>query len=235
MKHSFYKPQRRKLPAQIAYLHFETSWFPELVSAPGGRIITPLTPYSNTGSKDLFPSGTPESATAVRNGTVLGYRLPDFPSLLGVSAAVATDTLARIVVHDIGHGVLPQIGEPEELHNVVMLRAMGAERVLHRDSWEQLVHDECTDPLFFLRAEKSLATYGLPAHTVKQRVLEQMRRMYVHGAAERRMRLWDIPADIDAQTAEKQVLRIVREMRLAGFSRYETRDLDSARRTRRPA
>lgn len=84
---------------------------------------------------------------AARHPTI-GYNLPNFPELLEVSAAVASEYLARIVAHDVLHSTLPTIGmRNEAFHDLAILHAGGAmrDRCAATNPWEQFVLDECTD------------------------------------------------------------------------------------------
>lgn len=135
---------------------------------------------------------------AVR-GKIVGYRLTDFPRILGVSPGVATDFFARVVVHDLCHGFLPHTPNAAEgFHNAAALSAMGTlPPIPFRDRWEAFIHAEATDPAFCLRAGDEIAgmrkALGIPS-MVEEDILDGYRKWYVHPeAARKRREIWGLP------------------------------------------
>lgn len=134
---------------QASYLHTDSSFVGSLrKNALGLLSIPPLNGFS---SIQLRGS---EYACCSYDKLVIGYRVPDYPSILSVSPEIATDYLARIIVHDLGHGFLPMIQrEHESVHNSVMIHAMqGVLEPALNGPWESLVYAELHDPFFFLQA-----------------------------------------------------------------------------------
>lgn len=178
-------------PPQACYLHTETNFFGDLQAAQGGLIVQPLGGFS---SKSLALC---EKEADWRNGpTIVGFRVPDYPRLLGVSAGTATDYLARLLIHDIGHGVLnPTPPEAEGMHNLLMIWVMQAkpsrQRLRKLSDWEALVLSECTDPFFYLegwlmRYAEAWFRSHVALTPVQKALLEQYRKWYFSAAAKRK-------------------------------------------------
>ena len=141
-----------------------------------------------------------EHAYRAVRGRIVGYRLTDYAALLGVSAVVATDLFARVVVHDLCHGFLPSTPfKLEGFHNVVSLQAMGhLPEPSYGDAWERLVHVECTDPFFCLRAGREIAATRraeVSLSPVQEDFLASLANWYVSPSAiQKRIAYWDLPS-----------------------------------------
>ena len=198
---SFYRERFGHLPPAVHYLHVHTNVFDSLDGEWGNGYLT-MRPMTGTYSSYKRPYAydgtfTPKAV----NGYVIGYRVTDLPSILGVGPTVATDFLARIVVHDLGHAFLPRTPRKVEgFHNVAMLAAMGTLPPVRYDHrWEEFIHAECTDPSFCLRARDEIAgmraALGIPS-MVEECLLDGYRTWYANAEAERKRReLWGLPRD----------------------------------------
>ena len=198
---SFYGERFGHLPPAVHYLHVFTNVFDSLDGAWGSGYLK-MRPMSGTYSSYRKPyayDGTfvPNAV----NGYIIGYRMTDLPSILGVGPAVATDFFARIVVHDLCHAFLPRTPfAAEGFHNVAALAAMGTlPPIRYRHRWESFVHAECADPSFCLRARDEIAgmrtALGIPS-MVEECLLSGYRKWYANAEAERKRReLWGLPRD----------------------------------------
>ena len=214
----------RTLPAEHRYIHTRTSFAPKTLGdwKSAGRIIQPLGSFSSFCGMDLFRD------TALMHqpmcGKVIGYRIPDYPALLNVSGSVATDYLARMVVHDLGHGWLPSIYADEEpLHDVAMIDAMSAQPFAQYSSpWERVVHAECTDPFFFLDGYRHLGAIDASSLSPLAQVLhgDLLRHFFKLASAQSRMKLWDLPSKRKGERARRHVRDTIDAMREDGFRRY---------------
>lgn len=195
---SFYARKFAHLLPGVHYLHvhanFSTRFHGSLKR--GTLTIAPLGAFSSYDG--LVYDGRRQAFQPPRRAT--GYRLTDYPWLLGISAAVATDYLARIVVHDLCHGFLPSTPfEAEGFHNAAALAAMGTLPPLrYRDRWESFLHAECTDPAFCLRAEAEIPgmrkALGVPS-MVQEDILAHFAKWYANpNAARKRRENWGLPA-----------------------------------------
>jgi len=221
----FYSESFGDLPPEVHYLHLETSWMGYLLGTwrSRARRITPLNPFTSRGS-----IGIDQYGRGWRNKPmILGLRLPDYPQLLGVQDDTATDYLARIIIHDIGHGFLPKTpSEREALHNVVMIHAMEVQdRPSNRTPWEDLIRRECTHPYFFLEA-KDLITHceemasELKLTALQRFLLERFRRLYAKSSPNRRRQLWGVETTATPAEQRQQVRNTIGEMCATGFAGY---------------
>lgn len=218
--YTLYARARFNLPPQTSYLIGETNWMSLLTDTPRGRVVPALHPFSNRGNSLLH---LPEDAPQVPNGRVLGYRLPNYPALLGrVGGSTATNYVARIVGHDIGHAVLPGVDLPrEELHNVTMLNAMFDGRPRFKNGWEQMISDECCDPLYFLRANRDISRGDAGKDPLRRHIVNWLLRTYVNGADERQRELWGIDdLDMPLRMRRKVVQRVLLVMRADAYAQY---------------
>lgn len=211
------------LPAQARYLFTETQCM-GLALTDQGHIIRPLSMYTSR----AMTSTLGDQGMLLRNNVsaAFGYRLPDYPALLGVSSEVATDYFARIVCHDIGHALLPRVEvEIESLHNISMIAAMQVsddERTL--DGWEGVVHAECSDPFFFLDAERILTPWRTDhIHThMRSFVSHSLWRRYCSVRARcNRWPMWKITSAMSGVQARKTVQCTIDELRATAFMRYK--------------
>lgn len=156
----------------------------------------------------------------------LGYRLTDYPSILGVGPTVATDYFARMVVHDLCHYFLPSTPfVVEGFHNVIALAAMGAlPSIPHTDDWERFVHAECVDPTFCLRAGREIdhvrRALGVPS-LVQEDFLAALAKWYVHPrAAEKRERHWNLSRAFAEGDASIRLRELIQGAQADGFRLY---------------
>lgn len=144
---SWYEKRFDLLPAEVRHLHIHTNFARKLLGKD--RLRLPL----------LLSFSEP----AAEEGAdwKVGYHVPNLPCLLSVSNTVATEYLARIIVHDIGHGLAPSTpSKIEWLHNLTSLYASGKTDTKASGAWERLVLEECTNPYISLHA-KRLVTLAL--------------------------------------------------------------------------
>jgi hypothetical protein len=211
------------LPPQVHYLHTETNWLGFLV---GGsyrsrtRRVRPLNPYTSRGE--------PRAWIWRENPMILGYRIPDYPKILGVDNQIATEYLARILIHDLGHGFMPNIlTDRENLHSVTMLLSMGVNQTIGRNTWERFVHQECTDPYFFLSAREHLMkvrpTYR-ELTTTQRFLLKRIDEMYLKNRDENEEngRLWGISSDLSPEEKKRRIDAVVERMCQSGFVHYKS-------------
>jgi hypothetical protein len=222
---SHYASMYGKLPPQFSYLHPSNKWL-GLTSTlrQGRRRIRPLSNYATYTYRDVMrtePSTLAEAESAA--DAALGYPVPNWPKLLGVSDEVATDYLLRPVIHDIGHGRLPSLNPSiDSLHNATMLYAMGTVENTHDSPWETMVHRECTDPFFYVDGAELLEECAALNLTPLQRYyLRRLRRWYTGPAHEmKKVWLWNINPDSSSKEARAQMRVVLEEMCADGFGRY---------------
>ncbi|HLD40519.1 MAG TPA: hypothetical protein VJB13_05275 [Candidatus Nanoarchaeia archaeon] len=220
------------LPPETFYLHTETNFFPVLQGTwrSGQRTITALHPFTSKGQRVVNWKGR----TWRDKEMIVGYRIPSYPILLNVSEQNGTDYLTRIIVHDLGHGFLPDINlYYESLHNVTMLYAMQIEVNKElADPWEKLIQAECSNPFFFLDAanyvNKLTENHLSP---LQQRVKKQFTSWYVSEnlrgkkvaatREEQLEKLWGITKEMDASTRKEKVVETIAEMKRNGFAKYQ--------------
>lgn len=205
------------LAAQYLPMHTKISW---MLEGSGHRLrLRPLFSAFSTGDRPWVSDG--EQAYHPVKGRLVGYRVPDFRRLLGVSPAVATDFFARVVVHDICHAYLPDTPRAAEgLHNVASIAAMGTlPPIAYRDRWEAFIHAECSDPAFVLRAADEIAgmrkALGIPS-LVQEDVLEGYRKWYLHPNAVRKRAAWGLAEN----AAPPELFARIEEARADGFRIY---------------
>ncbi len=220
--HDFYREQCGHLPPEQHYLHVNTSFTGELLGRRGSRRIRPGRAFTSFGID--FGVG-PRNAAWRKKPMVIGYRIPDYPRMLGVRPEIATEYLARIVVHDIGHAMLPDVpDEREELHNAVMIRAMGTPgwKAPDASDWERLIIAECTDPHFAVCADLHLKKLAAAMLTPLQRhLLEKYRELYDSDLAwKRRPALWGIDQSADLSDRWLRVNFTLDEVCAERFARY---------------
>ncbi len=157
---SFYAKRYGFLPPQFAYLHTPNRWLDMSGTlASGNRRLKPMSNYASHSYKEVMVEEpqTLEEAEAAAD-LAFGYAVPNWPEILQVSNATATDYFLRPVLHDIGHQLLPSLNpDIDSLHNAVMLYAMGGVDATHESLWETMVHRECTDPISMCTANTCFA------------------------------------------------------------------------------
>lgn len=212
-------PRYKSVPAQVRYFHTETEWTSEAVGSweRNNRVIKPGHAFSNQRWHGLYPA-KPEIPP--QSQSVIGYRLPIYTDLLGVCSRIATDYLARMVVHDLGHAHLPDVeGDGEPLHDVAMVRAMNA-RTTYPRTFAGIVHQECTDPFFFLDPSIlwEIDDEGL---SVTQRFfLRALREKYSDENLARMGELFELTRDVTEENAREHVTGVLDRMRAGRYSRY---------------
>ena len=194
---------------EALYLHTRTNFNWEMQGDwdTRNRIITPLYSFSSyRGAGIVRDRGAPQH----EGGSVVGYRFPNFPELLGISGAVATDYVTRLVVHDLGHGWLPPVDTfNEPLHDALMVHAMNARPLPSYESpWEALVHRECTNPTFFLDGIDLLKEIDQEALTPVARTLHQdlVTHLGRTASAFARRKLWQLPSKRRGKRGRRHVL-----------------------------
>lgn len=219
----FYGERFGHLPTGIQYLHIHTNVFERLEGAWEDRKLRvgKLNALYSSFRKPFVYDGA-FRPFAVR-GYSIGYRMTDFPGVLDVSPRVATDYVARLVVHDLCHGFLPSTPNAAEgFHNVASLYAMGTlPPIAYRSAWERLIHQESADPTFCLRAQDEIddAVRGTPVLTpTQQAILAKFRVWYLSARARDRRRRWNLPADPEG--AASALRERVDEARADGFRLY---------------
>lgn len=209
----------------VHYLHTCTNWYPNLsflnLHGAGRWSIRPLMHYSSLYGGYGFRL-TPVHPT-------LGYNLPNFPELLGVSSAVASEYFARIVAHDVLHSTLPLIGmRNEALHDLAILHAGGAvkDRCTAANAWEQFVLDECTDVACRVGiSERLIEVLGLEGLTATQMwyVRSFFQEVLKYQASASVCELLEVPDDV---RGDKEVRTFVAEQmareRERGFPSWNT-------------
>ena len=232
---SFFHDRFGDLPPQALYLHTQTNF---LVTLEGTwrsrkRRMIPLNHFTSKGQSGIDRFGR---TWGEKNG-IFGFHVPSYPDVLKVHNSIATDYLARILIHDLGHGFFQEISPAyESVHNVTMLYAMGGKRSVKRsvnssDPWETLIQAECSDPFFFFEAEKYLANLRREELSpVQRRLVKKLYEWYVAGClgnkklrstrSEQREKLWGINGNCDLAEAKKQVIGKIEEMLRTGFPLY---------------
>ncbi|MCA9388404.1 hypothetical protein KC644_01420 [Candidatus Berkelbacteria bacterium] len=214
-KSKFLHGQWQELPAQAHYLR--TNFWDRLEGCCGQWRVSPLMSFSAPGWGRFFKE-------ICRNkGRVIGYRLPDYPQLLAVSPDVATELVARTLVHDLGHTVLPQIpSENESLHNVFMIHA--ARGRIHTepfDQWDELVWAESCDPYFSVEGDLYLNSFDFKDLSKAQlALLNWFKKAYLPVASKRRQRLWGIQPGQSLVKRRMQVNKKLRELTEQDFAQY---------------
>ncbi|HTK59846.1 MAG TPA: hypothetical protein VL283_01440 [Candidatus Baltobacteraceae bacterium] len=184
------------LASQYLHIHSRTSWMFEGRHADASLSLRPLFSTFSTFGNTWVTDG--DGIHHPVKGRMVGYRLPDFASLLDLSPPVATDFLARIVVHDLCHAYLPHTPKDAEgFHNVAALDAMDYMRdPPYRSPWEEFIHAECTDPSFFLRAAEEIRDVRksfLKIPPFAEDILKGYRNWYLHPKALRKRReVWGL-------------------------------------------
>lgn len=214
------KHRDQGIPPQVLYLHTSSNFCTRLADGHPKR-IRPLLMFSSLDiarSPDFGPKLEP-------GGKIIGHRVPDFPSILGVSRNTATDYFARIVTHDLGHGWLPSVSfASEELHNAVMLLANGADNIFGHPTeiWEQVVHAECTDPFFCLYGEDALADFiEATLNPAQKHYLDKLIEIYSRsGLGPSREEVWGFAEDDGIECRKSGIMAVIDELRKTGFDRY---------------
>lgn len=218
-------PGYRKRFAKAGYeahflLHTKPLWTDRLVMTSSGRGMS-IRPCSSFRSKDWDSLG----ADTLPRGAcpqVLGYWLaPEYPTMLGVSPAVATDCLARMLIHDMGHFVLPNVAESKEpLYDVAMIAAMSVRpgEVPLAHGWEEIVHQHNTDPFFFLEALSRIHLDSRRVLTPLQSWLRNDMREYYAANGRMRRKLWNLPGKRKGRRAVSHVKQQIDTMWVTGFS-----------------
>jgi hypothetical protein len=217
------------LPANVRYLHTHANFSDRMRGTLKRQslVIDALAQFATGVPSIVYDGGHRPFPTKHR---ILGYRLTDFPALLGVSATVATDYFARIVVHDLCHYYLPRTPfRLEGFHNVAALAAMGElPEIMHQDAWARLVHAECTDPSFCLRAGRMIAEARAEIgrlSPVQEDFVGALRNWYCYPmAAEKRFHAWGLlpgPTEADAAAQLREVIERARRDGFRIFTRSE--------------
>ena len=137
-----------RLPWEARYHHLETNFTPHFDGEHSARHIRPLRSYSRP------------------HGQLIGYRVPCYPKIWGISSRLATEYLTSIVIHDLGHYFLPSVGsDNESLHRAVMLHVAPNPTLDPQEvqtPFEALMSADIFDPFFFtngrMLAEAACAT-----------------------------------------------------------------------------
>lgn len=216
-------PRKLREPCwQARYLHTRTNFSPETLGSweLRTRIIKPGCAFSNWDGRGITKN--PHDAQ-VRSGSLTGYRLPNYMELLGVSSKVATNYLARIILHDLGHGALPDIGgEREILHDVAMVYAMDMQVQRNPVSFERLVYRECTDPCLFLDVEEEFETISPAELTLVQRTLyDDLHHKFAASTLVPTAPLWELTKDVTEHDAPRHVRDYIKRMVRSGFVQYQ--------------
>lgn len=214
-EYEFWRDTYEGFPPEAFYLHPRTNFLGHLQGTwRGKRVIRPLNHFASYGNLHWC-----------EKPLIVGMRVPNYPAMLGVSSDVATDYFVRTIVHDFGHSFLPAIDRKREaLHNVVMLYAIDCQSTSHLDdSWESIVHRECTDPYFVLDAPALLRACTAKPLTPSGAVLRRdMQRIYCsRRRGERLQELWSVGPEMSLDTARRCLLNIIHTLCRSGFEQYE--------------
>ncbi|MBM75724.1 MAG: hypothetical protein CMK59_10015 [Proteobacteria bacterium] len=209
------------LPPQYLYLHTNPMWCDiDGDWDEGNRRIRPLYGCSNNDYSSILKEAPEKPIFA----NVLGLRIPDWPKWLNVSADIATDYLARTIIHDIGHEILPRIHPKNDgLHNAVMIYAAQCEPLEYSNLWEKIVHQESTDPFFFIRGHTLLQECNPQDLTPLNRYLfRRMKGWYATPRHERKnAHLWDIDSSWPLSKQIQIGAKAIEHMMSDGFVRYD--------------
>lgn len=204
-KDSFIRSHLSRFPWPVYYLHPHTSWFQVLEKQRPTfhRMVMPWSGFN--------PEHKPGEAR------MLGYRIPDYPALFGISGRTATAYVTRILAHDLGHSVLPRTPFlAESLHNSVMIQAMEAPEVPKDLSpFESMFLRECTDPAFFLSTHewmKDCTAADVTLTPLQRAALD----CYATAYLDPRM---FVPWQLKRGTRE-EVLAVLVEMKKTHYARY---------------
>lgn len=209
-----YRERYGRFDPDIFHYHTEMSWNGAMKS---NGLMFPQRPFSSRGFGGKW----------LDSPMILGYWLPDYPRILGVCNRIATDYLARILIHDIGHGFIPSPPlEREDLHSITMQYALGARGVLGKNIWERLVHAEAVDPYFFLRSEEEIRRVWRFGHHYTRTssqwyFLRGLQQMYSPEANKARERLWRVNRLKTRDKKEDRIRDTVHEMMANGFVDYD--------------
>lgn len=232
--HEYHHLRKRygNLPPEAFYLHIETNFFPELRGTwrSKQRIITPLHPFTSKGQV-----GTDHKGRTWRDkDMIVGYRVPSYPQILKVSEQTGTDYLTRMIVHDLGHGFLPDVNfDYESLHNVTMIYAMQTEVNDEPVSpWERLIHAECSNPFFFLEASSHVdGIAGMALSPLQQSIAKKYTSWYVSEKLRSKKtgsnrykhleKLWGITPEMEPTAQRQKVVETIDEMTKNGFAGYQ--------------
>lgn len=209
-------------PRQAFYCHTDPMWF-ELTGSwdSGNRRIRALGAFANFTWSEVYRAFPGSDSYA----DVYGFRVPDWPKLLGVCNDTATDYLARIIIHDIGHNFLPLIPpKMDSLHNAVMLYALGPQPTQRYSTpWEEVVHRECTDPYFPIIGKALLERCDPTQLQSLQRYLLKRFNGWYNSPGHRKnlQHLWGIKPGTLLPDACAHLRHTVEHMCSDGFARYE--------------
>lgn len=182
-----------------------------------GWRVPPLQQYAFRADREMCRV-VAERHVPTPQSDVTCYQMPNLPELLRVSNRTATEHLARMIIHDMGHRVLPGVSpEHEELHDRLMIWVSGAweDRQPCANPNERVILAECTDPLFMIRRERRL-------RPGKSRVLSYINRQldeWDKRRAPARQRLWGLPA-ANHQMAVARIMERLLYEQLRGFPGY---------------
>jgi|GEM_PF-3724853 len=211
-------------PAEASYLMPFTNFSAGLAGTKEDRDrrIMPLMKFS---SRVSLTSADARCAEELQDTCVFGYPAYDLPTVLGVSGSVATDYMAREIVHDLGHAWLPPVvHDAEPIHDAIMVRAMKASPLrTYRDDWERIVHLECTSPIFFATGMPLLESYmSQGQHDDHALFLAEMLVEHLRKTAgpKQRLALWTLPQQQVGRSVEHRVNLIMDTVIERGFARY---------------
>lgn len=208
-------------PAETPYLR--TNFSPKFMGTwrSGKRIITPLFQFTSRGQMGMDRNGK----TWRDKPMIIGFRVPNYPDLLSVNDSVATDYLARNLIHDMGHGFLPSITRKyESFHNVAMVYAMGVEpgECTSIDPWERLIHGESTNPFFFLEISSYLeGALNYRFSPLQQHIVQTLKSS--ESPEENpipKKTLWGISENMGVEGAKERVVEVIGDMTKNGFAQY---------------
>lgn len=215
-----YRDRYGKVGHEAHFLpHTTMLWSTRLTgeNGSGERRIRPCSSFKSEDWNSLGVGPLPGRACP----QVLGFWLPpDYPRMLGVSPAVATDCLASRLLHDMGHFVLPEVATSREpLYQVTMVAAMSVfpGEVKTMNAWERAVHEHATEPYFFLYALELLKSDHAVSLTPLQSWLRDELRTYYASIGRLRRELWGIPGKRRLHRARWQVKERIEDMWYSNF------------------
>lgn len=190
------------------------------------RQVKPGTVFINEGAKGIVQD--PKSAPGVRSGSMIGYRVPNYAHMLGVSRTTATDYFARIIIHDLGHSALPRVAAGREmLHDVAMVRAMNLPAPSSKAlDFEHLVRIECCDPYAFLYLGEIVGNMSTKGFSPVQRAFHAaLVQKYSHKALEAAGPLWGLTRlseeGDDLRDLRTHVDARIEHLQHTGFAEYQ--------------
>jgi len=227
----FFEEKYSHLPPQIHYLHTQTNFMGKLIGTwrSSKRTFMPLNHFTSRAQYRIDKNGRTWKAKPM----ILGLHVPNYPKLLEVDNDIATDYFARIVIHDLGHGILPRISlDYESVHDVTMIYAMNTvNNHTSSNPWEMLIHAECSNPFFFLEAKKYLLALNVNDSPVKNLLIEKFQSEFTSddvgkdkpwsNRAEKKEKLWGIKPNDSLSEATEKVTKTIGSMLKNGFHLYQ--------------